>query len=232
MAQFSITRGWLDHGQRRCRPPLLRPWSYFRLFVAAYVWGYRWQRLQVEFPCDNHAVVVIIIDSSRDPRVPVFWLLSRGLAVSSWRRYAPRMKKFWSFCDLSPKLFPSSTVPISEYQLIMFVSWLAQSLSPASVEVYHIDWGFNDPTQTNRLRRVLQGIHRSHVGSSVPRRPITRESLCSIHRILSVPNSGIDSLMFWSACSLTFFGFLRVSEFTSSGDRALRFRLSSCPHRR
>ena len=50
----------------------------------------------------------------------------------------------------------------------MFVSWLAQSLSPASVYLaavrsYHIDWGYRDPTQNKpRLRRVLQGIHRSH----------------------------------------------------------------------
>ena len=106
----------------------------------------------------------------------------------------------------------------------MFVSWLAQSLSPASVDVYlaavrsyHIDWGYSDPTQNKpRLRRVLQGIHRSHGAASPPRRPITRDILCSIHRILSLPNSGFDSLMFWSACSLAFFGFLRVSEFTSS----------------
>ena len=48
------------------------------------------------------------------------------------------------------------------------------------------------------------------------RRPITRDILRSLHRILSLPNSGFDSLMFWSACSLVFFGFLRVSEFTSS----------------
>ena len=134
------------------------------------------------------------------------------------------MKKFWSFCALFPDLFPSSPVPTSEYQLMMFVSWLAQSLSPASVDVYlaavrsyHIDWGYRDPTQNKpRLRRVLQGIHRSHGAASPPRRPITRDILCSIHRILSLPNSGFDSLMFWSACSLAFFGFLRVSEFTSS----------------
>ena len=105
----------------------------------------------------------------------------------------------------------------------MFVSWLAQSLSPASVDVYlaavrsyHIDWGYSDPTQNQpRLRRVLQGIHRSHGAARPPRRPITRDILCSIHRILSLPNSGFDSLMFWSACSLAFFGFLRVSEITS-----------------
>ena len=137
------------------------------------------------------------------------------------------MKKFWSFCALFSDLFPSSPVPTSEYQLMMYVSWLAQSLSPllfASVDVYlaavrsyHIDWGYSDPTQNKpRPRRVLQGIHRSHGAAHPPRRPITRDILRSLHRILSLPNSGFDSLMFWSACSLVFFGFLRVSEFTSS----------------
>ena len=123
------------------------------------------------------------------------------------------MKKFWSFCTLFPDFLPSSPVPTSEYQLMMFVSWLAQSLSPASVDVYlsavrsyHIDWGYSDPTQNKpRLRRVLQGIHRSHGAAHPPRRPITRDILCSIHRILSLPNSGFDSVMFWSACSLAFF---------------------------
>ena len=134
------------------------------------------------------------------------------------------MKKFWSFCALFPDLFPSSPVPTSEFQLMMFVSWLDQSLSPASVDVYlaavrsyHIDWGYSDPTQNKpKLRRVLQGIHRFHGAARPPRRPITRDILCSIHRILSLLNSGFDSLMFWSACSLAFFGFIRVSEFTSS----------------
>ena len=105
----------------------------------------------------------------------------------------------------------------------MFVSWLARSLSPASVDVYlaavrsfHVDWGYSDPTQNKpRLRRVLQGIHRSHGAAAPPRRPITRDILCSIHRILSPPQSGFDSIMFWSACSLAFFGFLQVSEFTT-----------------
>ena len=106
---------------------------------------------------------------------------------------------------------------------MMFVSWLAQPLSPASVDAYlaavrsyHIDWDYSNPTQNKpRLRRVRQGIHRSHGVASPPRRPITRDILCSIHRILSLPNFGFDSLMFWSACSLAFFSFLRVSEFIS-----------------
>ena len=39
---------------------------------------------------------------------------------------------------------------------------------------------------------------------------------CSIHRILSHPDSGSDSVMFCSAWSLTFVAFLRVSEITAS----------------
>lgn len=162
--------------------------------------------------------------AQRELESQCFGFLARGLAVSSRRTYASGLKKFWSFCALFPDLFPSSPIPASEYQLMMFVSWLARSLSPASVAVYlaavrsyHIDWGFSDPTENKpRLRRVLQGIRRSRPGSSIPRCPITREILCSIHHILSVTDNGFDSVMFWSACSLAFFVFLRVSEFTSS----------------
>ena len=152
-----------------------------------------------------------------------FGFLAHDLAVSSRRTYASGLKKFWSFCALFPDLFPSFPIPASEYQLMMFVSWLARSLSPASVAVYlaavrsyHIDWGFSDPTENkSRLRRVLQGIRRSHLGSRIPRRPNSREILGSIHHILSVIDNGFDSVMFWSVCSLAFFAFLRVSEFTS-----------------
>ena len=129
------------------------------------------------------------------------------------------MKKFWPFFALFPDLFPSSPVPTSEYQLMMFVSWLAQSLSAASVDVYlaavrsyHIDWGNSDPTENKpRLRRVLQGIRPAHGAARSPRRPIIRDILGSIHRILSISNSGFDCLMFWSACLLAFFGLLRVT---------------------
>ena len=75
------------------------------------------------------------------------------------------MKKFWSFCALFPDLFPSSPVPTSEYQLMMFVSWLAQSLSPASVEVYlaavrsyHIYWVTATQGKINRDSAELQLI--------------------------------------------------------------------------
>ncbi len=139
--------------------------------------------------------------AQRELESQCFGFLARGLAVSSRRTYA---SKFWSFCALFPDLFPSGPIPASEYQLMMFVSWLARSLSPASVAVYsaavrsyHIDWGFSDPTGNKpRLCRVLQGIRRSRPGSSIPRRPISREILCSIHHILFATDNGFDSVMF------------------------------------
>jgi hypothetical protein len=64
---------------------------------------------------------------------------------------------------------------------MMFASWLARSLSPATVRIYiaavrslHIDLGFTDPTlNAPRLRRVIKGIQRSDVVSRPRRRPIT-----------------------------------------------------------
>ena len=157
-------------------------------------------------------------------RVAVFNLCSSGVSdlvspyVCLWK------DEVGVILALGPDLFPSSPVPTSAYQLRTFVSWLAQSLSAVSVDdslavvrSYCIDWGYSDQTPRKpRFFRVLRGIHRYHGAASPPRRSITLGIWCSIHRILSLPNSGSDSVMFWSACSLTFVDFLRDSEFTAS----------------
>ena len=107
---------------------------------------------------------------------------------------------------------------------MLFVSWLAQSLSPASVVVYlasvrslHIDQGFPDPTlHTPLLRRVLQGIRHSASWSRPSCRPITRPILQAIHAILAHTIPATDALIFWASCCVAFLSFLRVSEFTST----------------
>ncbi len=107
---------------------------------------------------------------------------------------------------------------------MLFVSWLACSLSPSTVTVYlaavrslHIDFGFPDPThEAHRLRRVLRGIQRCGGSSRLPRLPVTSEIMRAIFRSLSLTPLSHDSLMFWSACCVAYFGFLRVSEFTTS----------------
>ena len=83
----------------------------------------------------------------------------------------------------------------------------------SGVRSLHINNGFPDPLKDRpRLQRVLRGIKRSQGSSSTNRLPIDKSILLLIHNHLnlSVP----DHLMFWAACALAFFGFLRASEFT------------------
>ena len=108
---------------------------------------------------------------------------------------------------------------------MLFASWLAQveHLSPATISVYlsavrssHIDLGFPDPmANCLRLPRVLRGIKRTVAGRQSPRLPITKALLNVIHSSLDMQNA--DHVMFWAACCVAFFGFLRVSEFTTNG---------------
>jgi hypothetical protein len=63
--------------------------------------------------------------------------LVQGLAPTSRRMYTAVQHKFWQFVQALPAVFPhSATLPVSESQLMLFVSWLAQTLSPATVAVY------------------------------------------------------------------------------------------------
>ena len=71
---------------------------------------------------------------------------------------------------------------------MMFASWLARSLPPATVRIYiaavrslHIDLGFTHPTlDAPRLRRVIKGIQRVDVVSRSRSRPIAHKTLLAI----------------------------------------------------
>ena len=107
---------------------------------------------------------------------------------------------------------------------MLFASWLAQieHLSPQTITVYlsavrsyHIDHGYQDPLANQlRLPRLLKGIKRLMIARPSPRMPVTKEILHVIYSSLDLTNP--DHLMFWAACTLAFYGFLRVSEFTTN----------------
>ena len=107
---------------------------------------------------------------------------------------------------------------------MLFVSWLAETLSPATVAVYlaavrsfHINLDLSDPTpNAQRHRRVMKGIQRCGGSTYSPRLPVTSEIMQAIFHALSFISLSHVSLMFWSACCVAYFGFLRVSEFTTS----------------
>lgn len=145
-------------------------------------------------------------------------LLAQGLSPSTRRAYTTGQRLFSQFC-LQSRIDP---LPTTEWSLMLFATWLvsARHLAPSSVSVYlaavrslNIDRGFPDPmVSTPRLHRLIRGIKRSAAPSRLSRLPITAPLLSVIHRSLALDL--FDHRMFWAACCLAFFGFLRVAEFT------------------
>ena len=76
-----------------------------------------------------------------------------------------------------------------------------------------IEQGFPGPLANGlRLQRVVRGIKRCQGSSSSSRLSITDDLMLLIWWSLDLRLP--HHLMFWAACSLGYFGFLRVSEFT------------------
>ena len=80
-------------------------------------------------------------------------------------------------------------------------------------DVKHIEQGFTDPlVDCLRLQRVLRRIKRTQGNISLLRLPVTDDIMMVIFRALDL--SLPDHCMFWAACNLAYFGFLRSAEFT------------------
>ena len=147
--------------------------------------------------------------------------LLQGLAPSTRRSYASAQAQFVSFCSQLGKLHTSgSPCPVDEWTLCLFATFLANLIQHSSIKVYlsgvralHIEQGFPDPiANCLRLQRVVRGIKRCQGSSSSSRLPITDDLMLLIWQSLDLCLP--DHLMFWAACSLGYFGFLRASEFT------------------
>ena len=147
--------------------------------------------------------------------------LIKGLASSTRNSYASGQRKFYDFCHQLGKIHSSgSPCPADEWTLCLFATFLARSVQHTTIKVYlsavrslHIEQGFADPLlNCLRLQRVLRGIKRSQGGPSTSRLPITDHIMLVIFKSLdlSIP----DHCMFWAACNLAYFGFLRSAEFT------------------
>ncbi|XP_078365995.1 uncharacterized protein LOC144650218 [Oculina patagonica] len=150
------------------------------------------------------------------------FFLVQGLAASTRRSYALGQKKFITFCAQMGKLHSTSgsPCPTNEWTLCLFATFLAGSVQHASIKVYlsavrsrHIEEGFPDPlVNCLRLQRVIRGIKRTQGSSEAQRLLITNDILMIIFRSLDL--SMPDHCMFWAACNLAYFGFLRSAEFT------------------
>ena len=111
-------------------------------------------------------------------------------------------------------------VQFDEWTLCLFATFLADSIQHSSIKVYlsavrslHIEQGFPDPLlNCLRLQRVVRGIKRSQGSTSSQRLPVTDSIMLVIFRSLDLNLP--DHCMFWAACTLEYFEFLRSAEFT------------------
>ena len=145
------------------------------------------------------------------------FFLVQGLAQSMQKSYASGQRRFYNFYLQAGKLHPTgSPCPTDEWTLCLFVAFLADSIQHSSIKVYltavrslHIEQGFPDPLlNCLRLRQVMRGIKRSQGSSEAHRLPVTDSIMLIIWQSLDV--SSHDDCMFWAACTLGYFGFLRI----------------------
>jgi hypothetical protein len=147
--------------------------------------------------------------------------LQMAIAPSTQRNYSAAVRSYQDFCSHhSCQAFP----PVED-NLMMYATHVASYSSHANIKVHLSAIKFATIVQGmafpifQRLYLLVRGIRRSQGKSRSlpPRLPITPALLVTIHGNLF--NSSIvheDKLMLWAALMAAFFGFLRVSEYTST----------------
>ena len=147
-----------------------------------------------------------------------------SVAPSTKDKYQTHLLSYYTFCEKS-NITP---YPSAQQTLILFATYLhKQNLSHQNINHHlaaikyfsHVNGYDLELNSFSRLYRLLRGIKRTQ-GSQFrkpPRIPITPSLLTTLGRNLwnsSIDNS--DKAMLWAAMLTAFYGFLRVSEYTSS----------------
>ena len=142
-----------------------------------------------------------------------------GVAASSRRTYQSGLNAFVTFCAR----FNISHLPTSSLTLQYFCADVSQHISYKTLKVYlagirllHIEHGFPDPTDDSLLELVCRGIRRQQGDHQRTRLPITINHLRTLKNQLRVSQySLLEQRMLWALFTLAFYGFLRISEYTT-----------------
>ena len=142
---------------------------------------------------------------------------SLGVASSTRRTYRAGVRSYQQFCNQ----FNIQQFPATSLTLRYFCTSIAQRVSYKTIRVYlarirleHLERGLHEPTDDKLLQFLSTAIKRSQETTSCTRLPITIDLLRSLKTQLQNDSSYslLEKRLLWSAFTLAFYGFLRVSE--------------------
>jgi hypothetical protein len=162
-------------------------------------------------------------------------LLKSSMACNTWKTYNSAIESFDNFRQIYklPDIWP---VPVQD--IIRYIAHLSHAKTSASTVATYISGlshihklnGFDDPTKSFVVSKILEGFKRENPGSKDLRMPVSSALLKQlINSLLHVYKSSYEASMFASAFSLAFFAMLRVGEFAAdkkcdSGMHVVRLR--------
>ena len=154
------------------------------------------------------------------------YFLSSSIAPTTKRQYSSCLNRYLQF----GQRYNLKVFPLYQQNVILFVSYISNSsisnikIHIAAIKFYAHIHGYDTERHNlnsfHRLYLLLRGIKRTQGNNrkKTKRSPITPELLKIIR--FNLFNSSMiyeDKLMIWAAMLTAFFGFMRVSEYTSSG---------------
>ena len=149
--------------------------------------------------------------------------MSRSIATSTTKNYNSAIRSYRTFCmhyALQHNPPSQQTLMLYATHVSSYSSYNNVKLHMAAIKHFTIIQGSQlDFHNFTRLFMLMKGIKRTQgkQHSTPKRQPITPTHLHTIHKNLYASSRKYeDKLMLWAAITTAFFGFLRVSEYTSS----------------
>lgn len=162
-------------------------------------------------------------------------LLKSSMACNTWKTYNSAIESFNKFRQIYklPDIWP-----VSVQNIVRYIAHLSHAKTSASTVATYISGlshvhklnGFDDPTKSFFVSKILEGFKRKNPGSKDLRMPVSSALLKQlINSLPHVCTSSYEASMFASAFSLAFFAMLRVGEFAAdkkcdSGRHVVRLR--------